>query len=279
MDRRIWPILIVALLCIGATIFVYWKGYGHDPTTFFGAVLTAWIAGLALFLVTGILVLVISLARPEEDSFDARARILFRRQSGKHIDYIVERIKGMLEHYAERAIVKITINGFHDAERKYRVSSLNTVTVRSYLDDVETNWSSHIGRDGVTAPPAGGLPNRLVYLRTAGEPVGLSEEFQDAFTREISCRIDRNAPCEVNWLMEYWVRANDEPNTYAPQRYTQALVLHFENLTQLPVELTLTTDGTKPASVRLAPGVSKQVTEIKDIQPGTVAFNYEILSS
>jgi hypothetical protein len=205
---------------------------------------------------------------------------LFRRQAGKHIDYIVDGIKSMLEHYAETTTIKISIEKYNSEEGKYRVSALSTVTVRSYLDDVETTYTSYIAREEVAAPPGGGEPNRLVYARAGGHPVGISQEFQDSINRPISCRIDRNGTCEVVSLMSYWVKANDEPNTHTPRRYTQLLTLHFENLMSSgePVEVKLSLDGTNWVTERLDHGVLRQVAEIADIKPGSRAYDYRLLA-
>src|SRR5262249_5669575 len=98
---RAFIIVGVAAIAIAETCIVYLAGGGHNPVTFFGAVFTAWIGGLALFGITGIVVAIISLSRPENESYDARARILFRKQTGKHIDYAIEKIKESVEHYGE----------------------------------------------------------------------------------------------------------------------------------------------------------------------------------
>src|SRR4029079_3618023 len=98
MEGRSGAVFLAAVICILATVFIYWMGYGLDPATHFGAAFASWVGGLVLFVVAGTVVALVSLVRPENESFDARARILFRRQTGKHIDYIVDRIKGVLEH-------------------------------------------------------------------------------------------------------------------------------------------------------------------------------------
>jgi hypothetical protein len=279
LDWRGWSVVAAAVLSVLGTAGIYWSGYGLDPATHFGAAFASWVGGLALFLVAGTVVALVSLVRPENESFDARARILFRRQTGKHIDYIVDRIKGVLEHYAEKTTIKVTIKSFNEEARKYRISALSTVLVRSYLDDVETTYISHLSRTEVTAPPPNGEPNRLVFARVAGNPIGVSEEFQDSIERPVSCRIDRNGTCEVTSLVDTWVRADDESNTHTPRRYTQILTLEFENLmpSDRPVEVKLTLDGTTWLSEQLPHGTSKQVAEIKDIKPETMAFDYKIM--
>jgi hypothetical protein len=280
LDWRVWGIIAAMVVSIVGTAIVYYLGYGRDPATHFGSVFAAWVGGLALFLVAGSVVAIVSLVRPENESFDARARILFRRQAGKHIDYIVSKIKEVLEHYSERTVNRVVITGFDPTERKYRVASVNSVFVRSYLDDVETTYISHLNLDNVTEPPAGGQRNRLVYSRVAGNPIGGSEDFSVSIARPISCRIDTDGVCEVNSMIEFWVRANDEPNTHKVRRYTQILCLQIENLlpSDQPVDVKLTLDGTNWVNERLLPGMSRQVIEIKDVKPGIMAYDYRILA-
>lgn len=280
LDWRVWGIVAAAAVSITATAIVYYLGYWQDPGTHTGAIFASWVGGLALFLVAGSVVAVVSLVRPENESFDARARILFRRQPGKHIDYIVTKIKEVLEHYAELTVVRIAVTHYDASEKKYRITSNSDVLVRSYLDDVETTYSSAFKLDNVTSPPSGGQSNCLVYARVAGTPVWVSVDFTNFIEKPVSCRIDRDGTCEVSTKTEFWVGADEEPNTYRPRRYTQMLRLHFENLLPFdqPVEVKLTLDGTNWITERLLHGASRQLVEIKDVKPGVMAFDYRILA-
>lgn len=280
LDWRAWAVVAASVTALFSTAFVYWLGWGLDPATHFGAIFAGWVAGVALFIIAGSVVALVSLSRPEFEEFDTRARILFRRQTGKHVDYIVDKIKEVLEHYAERTVLKITVRSYNAAEKKFRVTATSTVVVRSYLDDIETTYMSLLTRNKVCAPPHGGEPNRLVFARIDGVPVGEVQEFTDSIERPINCRIERNGVCEVTNLLEFWVLAEDEPNTHTTRRYTQSLTLEFENLlvAGTPLEVKLTTDGTNWLPDQLPPGRSKQVLELKDIKPGVQCFDYRLLS-
>jgi hypothetical protein len=279
-DWRIRGIIGVTIVSLIATGAVYYSGYGLDPATHFGAVFAAWVGGLALFLVAGSVVAIVSLVRPEDESFDSRARILFRRQAGKHIDYIVSKIKEVLEQYAESTTIKISIRDFDETEKKYRAASSSTVVVRSYLDDIETTYISSYNLRDVTTPPAKGAANRLIYTRVAGNPVGTTQDFVTEISRPISCRIEADGTCEVSSLVEFWVQANDEANAYTPRRYTQELTLEIENVipSDRAVEVKLTFDGTNFITEQLAHGVSRKVLHLKDLKPGTMAFDYRIMA-
>lgn len=281
VDWRAWVIVGVTAAVLLATAFVYWEGWGLNPATHFGAVFASWVSGVALFAVAGSLIAFVSLARPERESFDSRARILFRRQTGRHIDYIVGRIGKTLEHYAESTMLKVTIRSFNASERKFRVSATSEIVVRSYIDDVETTYTSNLVREEVTPCPAGGEPNRLVFARVAGEPVGSSEEFASTVSRPISCRIEPDCSCDVESLMEFWIRADDEPNTHVPSRYTQSLTLLFENWVpaEHQVAIKVSVDGgTTWIDEQLPHGKSKKILELKDLAPGKEVFDYRILA-
>jgi hypothetical protein len=278
-DWRVKLIVGFVVVAIAATCCDYYEGFGLNPETHFGAVFAAWVGGLALFVITGIVVAIVSLAKPEEESFDSRARILFRRETGKHIDYIVSKLKAEFEHYAESTILKVTIRDFHVAEKKYRVSSVNDAVVRSYIDDVETTYSTTLKIEDATLPPSGGASNRLVSVKVGDGYIGTAEQFTTSISRPIACRVDQDSPCDVCTMTEFWVLADDEPNSHVTRRYTQRLTLHFENL--LPVsrdiQVKLTTDGINWITERLSLGQTKKVAEFKDIKPGIQLFEYRIL--
>jgi hypothetical protein len=82
VDWRAWVVLGALAVTLVATATIYILGIGLDPATHFGAVFAGWVSGVALFVVLGVVVAVVSLEPPEKESFDSRARILFRRQTG-----------------------------------------------------------------------------------------------------------------------------------------------------------------------------------------------------
>jgi hypothetical protein len=178
IDWRVWAVLGALALAVIGTICVFFSGIDIDPVHKFGAIFASWVGALALFVVSGVVVAIVSLAQPERESFDARARILFRRQSGKHIDYIVNRLRHDFEQYAEHTSVRFTVTGYDVTEKKYKITYGSKVTVRSYLDDVITSYRTSVEYKGVTPAPAGKEPNSLVYVRVNEIPVGKREDFQ-----------------------------------------------------------------------------------------------------
>ena len=85
IDWRVWAIVGVVVVAVLGTIAVYLSGYGRDPLTHFGAVFAGWVGGLVLFIIAGSVVAIVSLVRPETESYGSRARILLKRQTGHKI--------------------------------------------------------------------------------------------------------------------------------------------------------------------------------------------------
>jgi hypothetical protein len=275
-DWRIWIILGAVFIALSATAVIYWLGIGRDPTTHFGAVFASWVGAVAVFVV-GAAGAIVGLAKPERESFDSRARILFRRQSGAHIDYIVKKMQEVFEHYAESNSIKITFKEYNAQEKKFLISSSDTMILRSYIDDVETIWEGHVDYQEVSRPPVGGRPNRLVYVRIDDVTVGEPEEFVDAIRRLVSTRIKKGETCKVEYLTEYWVLADEEPNSHTTIRFNQLLTVDFENEGAGPITVTVTEDGKKWTDFILArPGDKKQAIALTGLVPGKQAYDFRI---
>lgn len=278
MDWRIKTIFALVIAAIAATAFVYYKGYGLDPQTHIGAVFAAWVGGLALFMITGIVVAIISLARPERESFDARARILFRRQAGKHIDYIISKIRDILEHYGEITKVKVTLMKYHEDDKKYLLNIHDSIILKSYLGDVDTTWKSEINYAEIKLPPANCQSNRLIYVRIDNNPIATMQDFTDKIQYPISTRIKRNASCKIEYLVEYWAEANEERNSHMPVRYNQNLVLEFENLTANAVTVKISEDGEKWIDLIINPAEIKLALHLQDVLPDKNAYEFRVMA-
>lgn len=230
IDWRIQTIFAATLafdVVTGVTLFL---GYGLDPSTFFGAAFASWVSGIVFFTLVGAIVAIVSLARPEEGSFDSRARILFKRASGSHIDYIVSQIRRTLEHYAELAENRITILDYDGESGKFRVALESKTRVRSYIDDIESSYSSMMRYTDMTPAPAGGQPNRIAYVRINGVSKGLPETISEqGVTRPIDTEIAPSEICTIETRVEAWIVAGTEEIEHAPSRYTQKMKVTIEN--------------------------------------------------
>jgi len=249
-----------------------WK----DPAKIEGAIYAAWIGGVALFTVVGAVAALVSLTRPEEESFDSRARILFRRQSGPHIDYIISRIREQFEHYSERTTIKIEIRDFNAAEAKYHIAETTTHLLRSYISDIPTTYNSDMKYATLTSPPAGSQPNRLVYLRLNSVPIGGSEDMTGNFSRPVSATINPNQVCAFASKVELWVMRDTEPNDFAPMRYTQSLSMEIENELDQPVTIKFQRLGQGEEFINLSPGEGTRIFQFSDLKPRQSAYVYHI---
>lgn len=257
-------------------------GNWAKPETAIGALFASWAGGLALFVIAGAFVAIVSFDRPEQGSFDARARILFRRQPGKHIDYIVLKIREALEHYAESAEALVAIEQFDPNEKKFRISRDSRLVVRSYIDDIETNYTTEFKLAEVSVPPAGKESNRLVFLRVNNVPVGKGETFESEINRHVSCKIDPGDSGEVHSLLEMWQEVS-EPYRHSARRYTQRMSITFDNRLDNDIFIEFgmfdpvfkkMIDRSKFTTILLPAGNRRKVIEIDDIVPGIVAIEY-----
>lgn len=287
MDGRRWIIIwaVMAMIVITAAIYVFAHGFEIaffqdwvNPATQIGAVFASWVGGLALFVIAGAFIAIISLERPEESSFDARARILFRRQHGRHVDYIVNRLKEVFEHYAESTKITVTVKAHHEPENKLWISRSSLTNVRSYIDDVETIYVTSFQVGAVTPPPPNKDSNRLVFVRVKGVPIGGPETFDTEVCRDgITCTIGPRESCEVHSLIETWVEAGTERHTLKPIRYTQRLEIAFDNQLEREVGVEYKLVGaTDVKKERLPAGTSRMVIQANDLMPGIQAVEYWI---
>ena len=280
VDWRLWAIFFALIVSIIGTLLVYALPIDRNPGQEFGAVFASWVGGLALFVVVGAAVAIASIVRPEHESFDARARILFRRATGKHVDYIVLRIKDILEHYAESTEIILRIMNYNDTEKKFLIGVSDRIRVRSYLDDVETSFESNIEYAECTHPPPG-CHNRLVFAKIDNINIGATEDFDDHVIRKIKSKIDRDSTCTIEFLTELWQLANDEPYEHEPVRYTQQLSLDIENFIatepRIDVKILLQESGASK-EVIIPYGTRKRICEPKELLPGRVAYAVRFLA-
>ena len=280
IDWRIWIITGAVFVALAATAVIYWLGIGRDPATHFGAVFASWVGAVAVFVLAAIGAIV-SLAKPEKESFESRARILFRRQTGAHIDYIVQQMRGKFEHYAESNTIKITVKEYNAPEKKFFISSHDTMILRSYIDDEDTVWTSHVNYRELTPPPAGGRPNRLVFVRINDVTLPDSEQLATtgAIHQPVNTTVKKNDSCKVEYLAEYWVGADEESNTHTTIRYNQLLTVDFESEISGPVTIRATQDGKEWTDFKLArPGDKKRAIALSGLVPGTQAYDFRLMA-
>jgi hypothetical protein len=281
VNWRVWAVLAAVVVCLIVTAIPYYYHLGLDPTTHFGAVFAGWVGGVALFVIAGAVVAIVSLARPEEDSFDARARILFRHQTGKHIDYIIHRISSILEQYTESHIHIVRIQKYHEPSRTFYVIINNETNVRSYIEDVQSHYEIVLDYKEVTLPPeTGEIPNILTFIRVEGKPLVGRHVFSDSISHRELSTVKPNASSKAECELSFWIRANDEENSVMCVRYTQFLTVYFENVTDRPITIEFQNlERNRWDKVIIEPVESpKPILTVTDLMPDVNAFVYRILA-
>lgn len=236
-DWRVRAIFIATIIAVVITGLGYWNGLGENANDHKGALFASWAASVALFVVVGITSAIASLVSHAGEPFDARARILFGGKRGSHIDYIINRLPEIFEHYAEETSIELEISEYDEQDKKYLVLSKNSTSVRSYLGDISTTYQTAISADEVTPPPAGKASNMLRYISINGSAQKdcSNVEFNNCkLEHQITTKINANEVVTVDHSIQYWICANSEPLVNLPIRFTQKLTLNVRNLTKIP---------------------------------------------
>ena len=81
-DWRAQLIVLTATIALVVTAAV-WIAFptARDAATFGGAVFASWLSSLGFFILTGLILSFVTIARPDQELFETRARNLFKRQS------------------------------------------------------------------------------------------------------------------------------------------------------------------------------------------------------
>jgi hypothetical protein len=274
IDRRVKAILFVTTLAVIFTLALLYLHVGREVEQFWGAVFAGWVGSVAFFTAIGLAVAIASLEKPEDDSFDARARILFRGQSGKHIDFIIHELKSKFEHYSDRVETSMEITDYHPGENKLFVECSSKTYIQSYIDDVQTQYASSIVARNITDAPAGGRPNSLVYFKVGDVSEG-SEVFTQSIEKPFRTTVDVGGHCLVDSKLNYWLLNATEPDGYATARYTKKIVLYVQNNLpcKQPLTLTVHIGGLPHPDIILAPGERLKILEMKDVEPGKEAYH------
>ncbi|MEO8715370.1 MAG: hypothetical protein ABI369_10185 [Acetobacteraceae bacterium] len=285
MDWRIAAIVLTTALSVAATCLGFDLGWdGETGGRFPHDVFAGWVASIAFFGTIGLVVAVVSLVQPEKEGFESRARILLRGKDGEHIRYIIERLRGTLEHYAEEVTSTIIIKDYDAIGQKFFIRMELTTVLRSYLDDIETRYESEFEIEQETDPPANQPPARLIYLRVGkGEDQQRypSRPFQNNGIREvIRSTIRPRGTCPVESAVEVWVKADTEANNHKTVRFTQRMQLRVRN--NLPGNETVRIRFNEPAGQRpdehSLKSDGEHMRSFRDLRPRIQAYDFTILT-
>ena len=274
-DWRIGILSFAIIFSILVTLLTYFL-YPDltDVGTFKGAVFASWCAGLMLTVAITSVVAFVSLARPEKEVFQARVRNLLRRQTGPHIDYVVDRFHRLVEPYCETLSRELYVTSHDGATNRLLVAQTTHTRWKSYLDDVTGTFKTGVIYENATLPPDGAESNSLTYLKVDGETIVEKREFTTDIRHELDVIVKPNSQCNVHHRLVYWVQAGTEPNRHKLVRFTRLMQVHLTNqLSARNIVVTSTPDGTK---VHIAPGERVRIVDISEREPDTFAYNFRI---
>jgi hypothetical protein len=276
-DWRARTVAAAALVASLATASAYWLFFDVvTRTDHVGSIFASWVAGVALFVLLGLVAAIVTLARPEDESPERRARILFRMQSGRHIDYILTKIGSSFEPYVEKNSKRIIVHEHIAPAKKFRVSSETKTVVRGYIDDLPATYASSIQYKNASPPPAGKSDSRLNYFRIDGAPAGPPETFSIGLDRKFTAKIPPYGSCAVHYHLEYWIEADNEPNRFTATRYTLAHELDMENHLEETIKVTVFPKDRDAYDVLIKPGESRSIVKLADFAPEEHLYDYRL---
>jgi hypothetical protein len=277
-DWRGQVLICSAAIAVFGTLALAFVPGATDVGHFWGATFASWVAGVVLFVLTGLIIGLISIARPELDLLDSRIRNLLQRQEGPHIDYVHRKIRSQFEPYLAHCDRHLHVVAFDRLTRTFQIAQQTELVYRSFLTDVDLPFQSRIGYAKAAPPPPGANRSCLNYLKVAGQDVGGQEEFDSEVIRPFDIKIAAHSDCRVEHHMVYWVLEGD-PNRQRTIRFMRVVRVHLHN--QLARDrLKVSCPGNPGADRIIRPGEEAQVINIFDISPpeneDEVAFDFRI---
>lgn len=275
-DWRTKLVVISVLIAIAATSAIWiWVPASTDVKTFMGAAFASWTSGLLLFVLTGLMIGLVALSRPEHELFEARARNLLQRQTGPHINYIVNKLHSVLEPYVEELRREMTVVEYVPDSSMFLVNQDTEVRFRGYLPDMPMIFNATVGYTNASPAPPGRPKSCLTYVKIDGETVsGGIEEFEDSLIREFPVKVPPKATATVKHRMTFWVRASDEPNRQRTKRFMRKLSVTVHN--QLP---TMAISVRHPEQANLdhiiGPGEVVQVVNGRELEPDPTEQSFD----
>ncbi len=277
VSTRRGPVALIILTAVGAvalTVVAYLLGVPLDPGTHVGAVFASWVGGVAIFVAGSAVIGLASLVPPESSAFDARARILFRGQSGEHIDYIIQKIREVFGQYSDETQRTISIHRVDEASGKLSVQVETSVKLRGYVDDIESIATSALTLNKLCQPPPGQPACRLSYVRINDDPIEIGE-----FAGEIDFKFPTKVPAgghtKVDMRWECWVD-NGESHTHAPVRYTRKFALRFENHCSKDLRLRYSVRGRPDSELTIKKGSRADLISEPDVNPQERVYDLRV---
>ncbi|MFB9951308.1 hypothetical protein ACFFP0_20870 [Rhizobium puerariae] len=248
-----------------------------DIQKFEGAFFASWAAGVALFALVGLIVAIASVSRPDRDPFDSRARIFLQRQSGGHIDYMVDKLRDTIEPYVDYTRKKLIVEEWREDHGKFKIRHETKSVLRGFMDDVPAKFPAKLNYLAKCDPPPGGQKPCVSYIRVNGEDVHHFAEFDREFLYDFEGAAPKYGQCEVEHVMTYWIESANEQNRHKPIRFTRALDVVVENKDRKHSIMVRIEAGAKPQDILLKPGDERTVIQLFERRPDDYVYDFRIL--
>lgn len=277
-DWRAQAVVCLATVVGFATLSVlFMSETATDPTKFVGAVFAGWIGGYLIFLL-GLVAVLLSLARPEQDFFSSRARVLLRGQEGAHIDYITGQMAVLFDLYAVSIEKEIRITRYDANTDMFRILHTSTSVLKAYLEDLEVGFEPRFTYGNASQPPPGGEESRLSFITIDGEEKQGSIGFEEGFDHgpfRTSC--PPNGQVQTKHAFHCWVKAKTEPNRHSAKRYVRRLQVSLINdLPDHTVNVLVEVPRQPNRTVRVPVGNTVVVVNLDNITPGEHVYDLRL---
>lgn len=267
-DWRGRLVLFTVLIASILTLIIWWRfPDASNVATFFGAAFASWVSGFLLFIITGLVIALVTLLRPEREIFEARARNLLQRQTGPHINYIISKLHDLFEPYLEEMTRDISIIDYDATSKMFLVTQDSILSYRSYLPDIPVVFDSRVGYVNGNKSPEGRKRASFTFLKIDGKTIGAAEEFDVSIIRDFQIAVHPSSTVKVRYRLTYWVLADVESNRQRVKRFTRKLVVTLHN--HLSTE-TVVVYHPSDADLKWAipAGESAQVVNMTEVPPG-----------
>jgi hypothetical protein len=280
--RRILLVMLVPLAAWVITALIVYFTWtwisGQHADEMFRGLLAAWVAELLFFTIVGVVVAVITLRDPTQESFDDRMKILFGKTNIP--DAVLDHNKQVLARlcgYVQTAHRSIYLEHFDEELAAYRSRTKTEYEFRNLLPDLPYNDTMKIRlRADTFVDPHPREHGRVVSIKmgeveTMREPITFQA---DGFNTEVPIEIPPNEVKKIVFEYYAWLKLG-EPQTVHPQRVVEHFTMDIINQTNQNACMEI--DGDVRGVMSLLYSQPFPFPPAKGVKPGGRAFSFRLV--
>jgi hypothetical protein len=240
-------------------------------------IFAAWTGELAFFTIVGLVVAVVSLREPEQETFLQRVKILYGMPDSPQfaLEYNSSEIK-KLAAYATRAERMITIEEYSQESAGYRIRTRTHYSVKNMLRDVVYTdvVVVSVGNDPFDHPPRDLGRLRSVKIGNVEQLAGPETIPPEGYKTSFPISIGPGGTSDI--VVEYttWCRIGEDQEMI-PQRLVELFSMEIVSEVAQTVNLDL---GPPVGVVSLAYRVPMKFPDVRAVSPQTALFRYKFLA-